>query len=686
MIHLKNLRQFSTRVNTTMSMNIIDKIGIVEINNPNSSVNVINSKFSEDLWKILDVYYSDKLDGIIFKSGKKNNYIAGADIEMLKNSSKDEIEEILDNGHKILNQLSSINSVAAINGSCLGGGLEFALACRYRVASDSNSTILGLPEVKLGLLPGMGGTQLFPKLVGLKSSLPKILTGSSINSKNALKMGLVDYSVDEALLDKTSMHIIKNNTKFKTKHHFTDNLTKSFILSLAEKDLIKKTNNLYPAPIQILDIIKKTYKRKLDYNYEKQSFVKLLESDESKSLINIFENSNKIKDKYKNYNQSIKNVSIIGSGLMGTGIAKSSINNLDVKLHDTNIKNLNKSIKTVHNYIDTNVKKKKITPYESEKIKLGLNSVINYDNCDVIIEAVSEDLDVKEKVFKELDSNINNNTILATNTSSLSVNEISKFVKNPNRFIGMHYFSPVEKMPLLEIIRCDDTDEETLSKAISVGKKQNKTMIVVKDVPGFYVNRCLTPYMNEALHLLCEGFTPSHVDKIMTNKGFPVGPFTLMDEVGLDICSKVNEMLKNDLEGRITDTNFDVTQFLMENNNLGKKTGKGFYDYSGKRKKDNQMLLTKIEKSNNKTYQLSISENEIFERLLYKFINESIHCLNNNIIVDKIDGDIGAIYGTGFPPYLGGPFTYIEKIGEDVFYDKLDQLNKRYDNRYNFVN
>ena len=244
-----------------------------------------------------------------------------------------------------------------------------------------------------------------------------------------------------------------------------------------------------------------------------------------------------------------------------------------------------------------------------------------------------------------------NKTVLASNTSSLSINEIAKFSKHPERVIGMHYFSPVEKMPLLEIIKGEHTNNETLSKAISLGKKQGKTIIIVKDVPGFFVNRCLTPYMSEALHLLSEGYIPSEIDKIMTDKGFPVGPFTLMDEVGLDICNKVNEMLKPDLNGRITDPKHNITEELIKNNFLGKKSGRGFYNYSKKSKIDNLQML--------ESFPIESDTKEIiYKRLINKFIEETEHCLKDGVIESELDGDIGAIFGTGFPPYTGGPFSY----------------------------
>ena len=656
-----NLRRFSSIPNRVMNLKIKDSIGIVEFNNPKNSVNIINQDFSKDLEVILNKYDEENLNAIIFKSTKSNNFIAGADIQMLKKSSEEELSEILDNGHKLINKLGKINSIASINGSCLGGGLEFAMACKYRIVSNSNKTVLGLPEVKLGLLPGMGGTQFFPKLVGLRNGLLPILTGSNIRPKKAKKLGLVDYVVDEKLLDITSLQIANSLPNIKREKHLLDSLLSKLILKKAEKDIIKKTNGLYPSPIKIIEVLKKTYSKnknlkKENLKLEKDLFMELLKSNESKSLIKIFNDTNKLKEKYKNYNNNISKVSIIGSGLMGTGIANVTIKNkISTNIYDINSDNLTKSINKLYQSINKDFRKGKIIGFEKDKLHQKISSNNNFYNSDIVIEAVSEDLNIKENIFKMLDNKTDKSTVLASNTSSLSINDIAKFSKYPERVIGMHYFSPVEKMPLLEIIKGNDTNEETLSKAISLGKKQGKTIIIVKDVPGFFVNRCLTPYMSEALHILCEGHNPSVIDNIMTSKGFPVGPFTLMDEVGLDICNKVNQMLKPDLNGRITDPIFDITGELIKNNYLGKKSGKGFYDYSNKKKKDNLDVLKNFyrEKSN-------LSKDQIFDRLLNKFITETQHCLKEEIIESEVEGNIGAIFGTGFPPYTGGPFN-IEK-------------------------
>jgi 3-hydroxyacyl-CoA dehydrogenase/enoyl-CoA hydratase/carnithine racemase len=678
-----NLRKFSSVSNNVMNMNIKGNIGIVDINNPLSAVNVINESFSKDLLEILDKYDKKNLKSIIFRSTKKNNFIAGADINMLRENEDHDIQKILEDGHRVISRLSNINSIAVINGSCLGGGLEFALSCKYRIASDNKETIFGLPEVKLGLLPGMGGTQLLPRLIGLKDSIKYMLTGSNINSKKAKQIGLIDYLVDETILENSSLDIAQELPVIKRNNHPFDKFISKPIFHLSRKDVEKKTNNLYPAPNKIIDVVSNTQHR-INLNYEKEGFCNLLKTRESKSLIDIFLNSNKLKDKYKNYNNNLDKISVIGSGLMGTGIANVSIsNNLLVNIVDKDINNLNKSISNIHKYLNKSRLRGKINNFVFDKLSHNINGFGDISESDLIIEAVSEDMKIKENVFTELDSLVSKETVLATNTSSLSISEISKFSKHPERVIGMHYFSPVEKMPLLEIIKGDKTSEETLSKAISLGKKQGKTIIVVKDVPGFYINRCLTPYMNEALHLFCEGYDPSYIDNIMTDKGFPVGPFTLMDEVGLDICMKVNDMLKNDLEDRIQDTDLDIVKILIENNSLGKKTGKGFYNYSTKNKKENILLLNERDRMIvNITEKNLLTSDQIFERLLFKFLNECNHCLRDGIIEDIIDGDIGAIYGTGFPPYLGGPFNYIDNIGEEQYYEKLNTLNKKY-GRYN---
>ena len=651
------IRQMSTFPKKVMNIKLENKIGIVEFNNPKSSVNIINQDFSKDLEEVLDIYDKENLKAIIFKSSKKNNYIAGADIEMLKSSSEKEINQILNNGHRLIDKLGRINSIASINGSCLGGGLEFAMACKYRIATDSTKTVLGLPEVKLGLLPGMGGTQLFPKLVGLQNSLGPILTGSNIRPKKAKKIGLIDYVVDENILDKASFEIAQKLPNIKRQSYLIDSFLAQLIISKAYQDVLNKTKGNYPSPLLIIDILNKTFSKRMNLNLEKEGFINLLKSKESKSLIKLFGDTNKLKEKYKDYNDSINKVSIVGAGLMGTGIANVTLSNgIDTNIFDTDSNNLNKSVKKIFKSIDKNKSKGKINNIKLNRLKLNLSCQNYYYDSDLVIEAVSEDITVKGKIFNMLDNETSSKTVLASNTSSLSINEIAKFSKHPERVIGMHYFSPVEKMPLLEIIKSEYTNEETLSKAISLGKKQGKTIIIVKDVPGFFVNRCLTPYMSEALHLLCEGFNPSEVDQIMTDRGFPVGPFTLMDEVGLDICNKVNEMLKPDLNGRITEPIFNITEELIRNNCLGKKSGKGFYDYSNKKKKDNLQILQSYPRHKK---DLTLENKEIiYNRLINKFIEETEHCLKDGIIESELDGDIGAIFGTGFPPYTGGPFNY----------------------------
>ena len=306
----------------------------------------------------MDIYDKENLKAIIFKSSKKNNYIAGADIEMLKSSTQEEINEILDNGHKLINKLGSINSIASINGSCLGGGLEFAMACKYRIATDSSKTVLGLPEVKLGLLPGMGGTQLFPKLVGLQNGIGPILTGSNIRPKKAKKIGLVDYVVDETILNKASLEIANNLPEIKRSNHLLDSVLAQIIIIKAYKDVLSKTKGNYPSPLKIIDILDKTFSKNINFfashlKLEKEAFIDLLNSKESKSLIKLFGDTNKLKEKYKNFNDPINKISVVGAGLINTGIANVTLNNgIDTNIFDNNSDNLNKSLKVIFNSID----------------------------------------------------------------------------------------------------------------------------------------------------------------------------------------------------------------------------------------------------------------------------------------------------------------------------------------------
>jgi len=678
-------RTYTTNQSQTqyLSYKITNNICKVFIDNPYGKVNVINKHFNEDLTRVLDFYKESDAKSIIFFSKKPNNFIAGADINMLKSSTPDEISQIIDSGHQLISRLANINSICAIDGTCLGGGLEFALACKYRISTTN--AVFGLPEVKLGLLPGMGGTQILPQLIGLKDSLGMILNGNNVRPTSALKMGFIDIITESEMLEEVSYKFAVNPPEkiVKAQPFIYDNpIFKKIAISAAKDTVDKATKGNYPAPYSIINTLSTTY-RNTSLDVEKNHFCSLLNTPQSNALISVFDLTTENQKKYNQLNTpDMQNkIGIVGCGLMGTGIAKVSVaNDIFTSITDFNEKAISHSFKNVQQYLH----KKKLSNYDIKQKSFRMTSDISTPNFDVVIEAVNEDLGTKKRVIESLDNVLSDTSVIATNTSSLSVTDIAKFSKCPERVIGMHYFSPVEKMPLLEIVKGELTNESTLSKAIAVGKQQKKTIIVAKDRPGFYVNRCLAPYMNEAMHMLCEGFSPTKIDKIAEQAGFPIGPFTLMDSVGLDISCKVDEQLKPELFDRMGPTPFDVTKFMMDNNYLGKKNGVGFYHYKGKDRVENSHLMQSLSKLNIKS--TNLTDTFLQKRLLYKFINESAYCLEHSIIDSEQDCNIGAIFGCGFPPFLGGPLAYIRTRGVQNVISDFEQLHKLYGNRFKMSN
>ncbi len=685
-----------------------DGVAYILLNNINSKQNIISLKLIDYFDNIVDRIINDKIiKAAIFYSLKKD-FIAGADIQSFNAKKLGDFKINSIKGHRILNKIENSNKpfIAAINGSAYGLGVELSLACHSRIITNDINSKLALPEVKLGLLPGSGGTQRLPKLIGLKNSLEMMLTGKNIFYDKAKKMGLVDLVVEKEKLKSVSnqvaLAILKNNFK-KNKpkknifHKIIDHtkIGREIMFYFALKKIKAETRNNYPAPIEILNCIKKGYQNSDEgYKMEVDKFEELMIGDVSSELRNLFFISSKKKknpfgDKYKN--KTISNIGIIGSGFMGTGIAEiSSINNNFVLLKDISEKKLQNSKKIIWRNLLKKVYKKIITYHDAKSKISKIKTQTSYDNfkyLDLVIESAFEEVKIKQKIFSEIEKNSNDKTIFATNTSALSINEISKFIKNNTKIVGLHYFSPVNKMPLIEIVKLKNTPDEVISKCIDFSISQNKTFIVVKDGPGFYVNRILAPYLNEAMIMLEEGESIRKIDESMVNFGFPIGPFTLMDEVGIDVCAKV--MSGNLVEMFRKRSGFYMSNGLLEmykNGYLGKKNKKGFLLY----KKNGKKIKGKINNSSLKFFnikkQTNINSNIIQERLVSLIINESVKCLEEGIIQNPSDGDIGAIFGMGFRPFSGGPFRMINKIGIDNFIKTLENNRRQFGERYNPTN
>jgi 3-hydroxyacyl-CoA dehydrogenase/enoyl-CoA hydratase/3-hydroxybutyryl-CoA epimerase len=674
-------------------------VAIITLNTPGEKVNKLNEALINEITSFLDQFESDSaIEGAILMSGKEENFIAGADIEMFKSrTTAEELEELSQTGHDILLRIENSKKpiVVCIHGSCMGGGTELALACHYRVVSDHSSTKIGLPEVKLGLLPGMGGTQRLPRLIGIQQALGYMLTGKNMYARQARRNGFADEVVHQHALKTAGIEAIKKinsgNFKRKDKRSLIEKalesnpVGRSVIFSQARKKTLSQTHGNYPAPLKIIESVAFGYKKgiKQGLKNEARLFGELAVSSESRSLVQLFFAMTATKkNPWENKVHDVKSIGVLGAGLMGSGITEVSIENgYRVWLKDRDESQAAQGKKEIWNNLNEKSSKRIITSYKRDQLSSLIHPVGDYkafDKINLVIEAVFEDLDIKHKVLSEVEAATDDNCIFASNTSSLPITDIAKKASRPKNVIGMHYFSPVQKMPLLEIIKTKKTAPWVTATAYDVGTKQGKTVIVVNDGPGFYTTRILAPYMNEALLLLEEGATIEQLDKAMKQFGFPVGPMALFDEVGIDVGAHVAEVLSDKFKERGAKTSTKAAEILRAGFK-GRKNGKGFYVYqSGKKKQVNRDIYNIFGNTKRKVMQQEI----IQQRMALVMINEAVLCLQEDILLSPTDGDLGAILGLGFPPFLGGPFRYIDQKGAEQIRRLLVEYQGFFGNRF----
>ncbi|SMO31779.1 fatty acid oxidation complex subunit alpha FadJ [Fodinibius sediminis] len=674
-----------------------DHILVVTLDQPDEKVNKLDEQLISEFQELLPRAAQQDIEGIVLTSGKENNFIAGADVEMLKNKkAPKEVEDLSRRGNDLLLELEHFDKpvVAAIHGSCMGGGLEVAMACHYRVASDHDKTTMGQPEVQLGLLPGGGGTQRLPRLIGIQNALTYLLTGKNIYPGQAYKMGLVDELTHKDAILKAAKKAVRTLRKerFKRKdkrsllHQLMEGLSplRKIIYSQARKRTRSKTRGNYPAPPKIIDCVEEGYENGMRGGLELESrlFGELAATPESKAMVNLFfamqaakknPNSEQVSDIHK--------IGVLGAGLMGSGIADVSATKGEYRilLKDQEIQQAAEGKKHIWKGLEKKRKKGIISSFERDRLSSLITSTADYkgfEKADLVIEAVFEDLDLKRSILQEVEEVLPEHGIFASNTSSLPIRKIAEAAKRPGQVIGMHYFSPVPKMPLLEIITTDQTADWVTATAREVGIRQGKHVIVVNDGPGFYTTRILAPYMNEALMLLEEGIAIKELDNHMKQFGFPVGPLALFDEVGIDVSAHITEVLGELFAQRGFNPSKKPTT-LLEEGYKGKKNKMGFYHYE---EEDNQ---TKKKDPNNEIYRFfggpkrtSMDAQTVQQRMTLMMINEAAWCLQDDILRNPADGDLGAVLGLGFPPFLGGPFRYIDRVGADLIVERLENYQQ----------
>ncbi|MBP6217561.1 MAG: enoyl-CoA hydratase/isomerase family protein [Oligoflexales bacterium] len=698
-------------------------VAFIYFDDKERKVNTLRSQLINPVSDILDELEgrSDIL-GLVLVSAKKDCFIAGADIEELQAAkSEEEARTLSEAGQKLFNRIEGYSKpvIAAISGSCLGGGLELAMSCHYRLASDSKKTSLGLPEVMLGLLPGAGGTQRLPRLIGLEKSLELILTGSAVSASKAYKLGLVDYVTPADDLESLALAAVKKysgkdkfvRTKKKQKTSLSSYLEKNslgrkFILQKALESVEKKTRGLYPAPQAILQVIGHglDHGMKEGLKKEAEQFGFLSQTPESKQLVGLYFAQTELKkNRFGAPSRKIKNLGVLGSGLMGSGIATVSLQkDMHVTLKDIHQDALDHARKNIWSDFSRKVKRKSMSLFQAQQTFSSLDTRLDkkaFEHCEFVIEAVFEDLALKHRVVQELEEYLPEHTILASNTSALPISEIAKVSKRPQNILGMHYFSPVPKMPLLEIILTEKTSEEAAKIAVDLGIRQGKTVIVVKDGPGFYTTRILAPYMDEAFVLIREGMSFQTLDDMAMLAGFPVGPIKLIDEVGVDVAYHVSHDLGAAFGKRVGTTDPALLLEMIEAKALGRKSGRGFYVYEEKKSGGflGQLFGSKPQKSGRESNPFVLSllrkyrqgtstghDNILItqKRLLYRMINEACYCLQDGILSTPMDGDVGAVFGLGFPPFLGGPFRYIDSKGATKVSSEMQAFADTYGERF----
>lgn len=685
-------------------------IGRLIFDLPNEKINTFTLSVLDELDAVLqDLVARPDIKALLVTSAKEGIFIAGADLKSFKNVFKnhDFAKTILGKGHQLFNQLSRLPfpTIAVINGACLGGGLEFALACTYRIVSDHPKTLLGLPETSLGIFPGWGGTQRLPRLVGLTEGLKVILSGKPVDARKAWKIKLADAIFPWQFLDQKVSKFIQYCLTEKGKKDILTRRKRKGIYSLLleknpigrsllfwqiKKKVLEKTKGHYPAPLAALEVVKKTFHMPLEEGLttEVDMFIKSMSTDflYAEALIHLFFTHDAIKKDpgLLDANQAarpIRQVGVLGSGTMGSAIAwLMSYRDFPVRMKDINWKAVGKGYAAAWKIYQTLIKLRRIKPGQANRkfhLLAGTIDYTGFQKLDFVVEAAVEDLELKKKILKELEENIRIDTIVATNTSSLTVSELAGAMKHPERFLAMHFFNPPNRMPLVEIVPGKLTTPEVVATAVALCKRLKKTPIVVGDCSGFLVNRIFASGFVEILRMFEEGVAMERLEKLFLAFGMPMSPFLLADEVGNDVNYHALQSFTQVYGDRMHVPH--ILGALNEKKWYGKKTGKGFYLYNKKKKTVNPELskLLKIDQSKKE-----LSDAVVIDRVLLKMINEAARCLEEKIASHPNHVDIAMVFGIGFPPFRGGLLRYADDRGIHEVAEKLKALQQKEGERY----
>jgi 3-hydroxyacyl-CoA dehydrogenase/enoyl-CoA hydratase/3-hydroxybutyryl-CoA epimerase len=654
----------------------IDDNGIcwLAIDHAEASANVLSSDVMKELHTIVESLHENPPQGLVLHSGKEGAFIMGADIkEFTGIDSPDRAYELVRMGQQVFDRLESLNcpTVAVINGFCLGGGLELAMACDYRMALASDKKILGLPEVKLGLHPGFGGTVRAVRICGVRAGMPIMLTGNPINVSKARRIGLIDSICEIDDWRQAAIDLLKAKPG-KQFAPFVDRLlglkpVRPLVRNMLLKQVRGKARKAhYPAPYAMIDLWADCgASEKTGYEAEARSFADLMCTSASRNLVRVFFLQNRLKAQGKKVATKIEHVHVVGAGVMGGDIAAwCALRGYNVTLQDREQKYIDPAMARAAKLFSRRVRDDAKRAATEKRLSADVAGD-GVAKADLVIEAIFENLEAKQTLYQKLEKDMKPDALLATNTSSIRLEELRTVVSKPQRFIGLHFFNPVAMLPLVEVIRCEDTEQEAIDIGFAFTKGIGKLPLLCASSPGFVVNRILAPYMSEAMHLAEEGVPLKQIDESAEAFGMPMGPVELADSVGLDVVLHVSKVLGGVMDRPIP----KQLTAMVEDGRLGRKSGNGFYGWE-----------------NGKAVKPAANDApvpaDIEDRLILPMVNEAVACLHEGVVDEADLLDAGVIFGTGFAPFRGGPLNYARERGVDDVVVVLQALADRHGQRF----
>ncbi|HUF12516.1 MAG TPA: 3-hydroxyacyl-CoA dehydrogenase NAD-binding domain-containing protein [Longimicrobiales bacterium] len=686
---------------TTVRLDVAAGLAEVVFDNPAGKAVVLTSDVMRRLDGILSeiegLARAGDVRAVVFRSAKDGMFVAGVNVDEIADvTDRDEARDKARQGQQLFRRVDHlpVPSVAAIDGTCLGGGTELALACTWRIASDRRETKIGLPEVRLGIIPGFGGTTRLPRLIGLPAALDLILTGRTLDARRAQRVGLIDERVHPSILLRRARELAREaaagqrpDRSLPLTQRLMAGPARKLVLRKARAGVMKETRGAYPAPLRALRVIDEGLGRSVDRQLalEADAVAELVPTGVSKNLIHVFHLMEDAKKAAPSADpQPVERVGVLGAGVMGGGIAQLlAYNSVGVRLKDIQEQALGLGLRHARELFDKAVKSRRMQRREADQAMNRISPTLEYSgfgSLDLVIEAVVERMDVKKSVLREVEGRVDAECVLTSNTSSLSITEMAAALERPERFAGMHFFNPVHRMPLVEVVRGERTSDETVATVFRLARDLGKTPIIVRDGPGFLVNRLLAPYLNEAGWLLSEGASIEQVDRVMVEFGMPMGPFRLLDEVGLDVARHAAETMHASFGERFRPS--PPLAALARLDRLGRKGDSGFYVYEDGREKGVDGSIYAALGSDVPTERRKMNDETIRTRLLYPMVNEAARVLEDGIVRNAGDVDLGLITGTGFPPFRGGLLRWADTIGLHNIAQRLGHWKSQHGPRF----